>query len=85
MNYRFRWAELQLKEICKILRPSSISAALYKMPRTLDKTYERVLSAIYEEYSDEVKSALYWLAFSARPITVAELAEACSIRIAHDA
>lgn len=55
------------------------------MPRTLDKTYDRVLSAIHDEYSDEVKLALYWLAFSARPITVAELAEACSIRIGHNA
>jgi ankyrin repeat protein len=55
------------------------------MPRTLDETYDRVLSAIDDEYSDEAKTALYWLAFSARPITVAELAEACSIRIVHNA
>jgi hypothetical protein len=55
------------------------------MPRTLDETYDRVLSAIDDQYSDEAKTALYWLAFSARPITVAELAEACSIRIEHNA
>ena len=55
------------------------------MPRTLEETYDRVLSAIDDQYSDEAKTALYWLAFSARPITVAELAEACSIRFVHNA
>lgn len=55
------------------------------MPRTLDETYDRVLSAIGDQYSDEARTALYWLVFSARPITVAELAEACSIRIVHNA
>jgi len=81
----FRWAALQLDSIrsLKILRPTYISAALNEMPRTLDETYDRVLSAIDDKYSDEAKIALYWLAFSARPITVAELAEACSIRIVH--
>jgi hypothetical protein len=83
---RFRWAALQLHSIrsLKILRPSYISAALHEMPRTLDGTHDRVLSAIDDQYSDEAKTALYWLAFSARPITVAELAEACSIRIEHN-
>ncbi|KAH6619901.1 hypothetical protein C7974DRAFT_222932 [Boeremia exigua] len=82
----FRWAALQLESIrrLKILRPSYISDALHKMPRTLDETYERVFSAIDDQYFDESKRALYWLAFSARPISVAELAEACSIQIRHN-
>jgi len=83
---RFRWAELQLKSIrdLKILRPSYISAALHEMPRTLDQTYERILAAIDDLYFDEVRTALEWLAFSMTPLSVAELAEACSIRLDDD-
>ncbi|KAJ8123073.1 hypothetical protein O1611_g9683 [Lasiodiplodia mahajangana] len=79
----FRWAALQLQSIrdLKILRPSYISAALHKMPRGLDETYERILGAIDEMYCDEVRSALKWLVFSESPLSVAELGEACSIRL----
>lgn len=55
------------------------------MPRTLDETYDRVIYTFDDQYFEEVRTALCWLAFSARPITVAELAEACSIRIGHNA
>jgi ankyrin repeat protein len=51
------------------------------MPMTLDKTYERILGAIDDIYFDEVRTALEWLAFSERPVSVAELAEACSIHL----
>jgi ankyrin repeat protein len=51
------------------------------MPTTLDKTYERILGAIDDIYFDEVRTALEWLAFSERPVSVAELAEACSIHL----
>ncbi|KAI0534164.1 hypothetical protein GGR58DRAFT_520604 [Xylaria digitata] len=79
----FRWAARQLQSIrnLKILRPSYISAALHDMPRGLDETYERMLGAIDEMYHDEVRFALEWLTFSERPLSVAELAEACSIRL----
>jgi hypothetical protein len=51
------------------------------MPKGLDKTYERVLDAIDDMYFDEARTALEWLAFSVELVTVAELAEACSISI----
>ncbi|CAN9451027.1 unnamed protein product [Alternaria alternata] len=80
---KFRWAALQLDNIrnLKILRPKYISLALYEMPRTLDETYARILSSIDNLYFDEARAALEWLAFSLRPLSVAELAEACSIRV----
>lgn len=49
------------------------------MPRSLDETYERILASIDETYHEEVRIALQWLTFSAVPLSVAELAEACSI------
>jgi hypothetical protein len=51
------------------------------MPATLDATYERVLDAIEYEYFEEARTALQWLVFSNAPLTVAELAAACSIRL----
>ncbi|KAH8634120.1 hypothetical protein IG631_12756 [Alternaria alternata] len=83
LKHRFRWAALQLDNIrnLKILRPKYISQALYEMPRTLDETYARMLSSIDNLYFVEVRAALEWLAFSFRPLSVAELADACSIRI----
>jgi ankyrin repeat protein len=51
------------------------------MPDTLDKTYERILASIDDLYFDEVRTALEWLAFSTRPLSVAEMAEVCSIRL----
>ncbi|RYN73457.1 hypothetical protein AA0117_g7845 [Alternaria alternata] len=79
----FRWAALQLDNIrnLKILRPKYISQALYEMPRTLDETYARMLSSIDNLYFVEARAALEWLAFSLRPLSVAELADACSIRV----
>ncbi|KAL1793099.1 hypothetical protein ACET3X_008081 [Alternaria dauci] len=79
----FRWAALQLDNIrnVKIPRPKYISQALYEMPRTLDETYARILSSIDNPYFVEARAALEWLALSMRPLSVAELAEACSIRI----
>ncbi|CAN9214993.1 unnamed protein product [Alternaria alternata] len=83
LEHRFRWAALQLDNIrnLKILRPKYISLALYEMPRTLDETYARILSSIDNLYFDEARAALEWLAFSLRPLSVADLAEACSIRV----
>ncbi|CAN9401069.1 unnamed protein product [Alternaria sp. RS040] len=79
----FRWAALQLDNIrnLKILRPKYISQALYEMPRTLDETYARMLSSIDNLYFNEARAALEWLAFSFSPLSVAELADACSIQI----
>ena len=83
---RFRWAALQLEAVrnLKILRPSYISTALHAMPRTLDETYERILSAIDDMYFNESRTALEWLVFGNAPLSVAELADACSISIGRD-
>jgi ankyrin repeat protein len=51
------------------------------MPKTLDETYERILGAIDDMYFDEVRTALEWLAFGEQSVSVAGLAEACSIHL----
>jgi hypothetical protein len=48
---------------------------------TLDETYALMLTSIDDPYFDEARAALEWLVFSLRPLSVAELADACSIRV----
>jgi ankyrin repeat protein len=52
------------------------------LPKTLDDTYCRILRSIDEEYSQDVIKALHWLAQSARPLRLKELAEVVAIDIA---
>lgn len=76
---RFRWAVCQLDTLRKCLTPAMIRAELKMMPETLDQMYDRILQAVPRLHQHYVQSALHLLAFSARPILVAELAEAVVI------
>ena len=49
------------------------------MPKTLDETYDRILLNIHEDYSQDVFKVLQWLAFSARPMKLVEVAEVIAI------
>ena len=49
------------------------------MPKTLNETYDRILSNIQEEYSQDAFRVLQWLAFSAHRMTLAEVAEVICI------
>lgn len=52
--------------------------ALKCLPETLDQFYEKILLDIDEDHTQNALRALQWIAFSARPISVSELAEALS-------
>jgi ankyrin repeat protein len=58
--------------------------SLTTLPRTLDQTYDRILSAISEEYFEYAMRILQWLTFSARPLSVEEIAEVVAIDVARD-
>jgi hypothetical protein len=58
--------------------------SLASLPRTLDQTYDRILTAISEEYSKYAMRILQWLTFSARPLSVEEIAEVVAIDVARD-
>lgn len=49
---------------------------LKSLPPTLDATYDRILASIPDEISDIAYAALMLLTYSARPITLQEVAEA---------
>ncbi|KAK5679281.1 hypothetical protein LTS10_008096 [Elasticomyces elasticus] len=73
----FRWATCQLEDLAaiKICTPKYIRARLTDLPRTLPATYERMLTAIEEEYVEAARHALTWLAFAERELTLQELEE----------
>ena len=76
---RFRWVSCQLDSLRKCIRASAVTATLRSLPNTLDETYERILLNISEETYEEAISALNWLVFSKRTLSVGELAELCAI------
>lgn len=53
--------------------------ALASLPVGLDGTYGRVLHAVKPRHKDYAVRALRWLAFSQRPLTLSEVAEAIAI------
>jgi hypothetical protein len=57
---------------------------LNSLPKTLDETYERILLNIDEEYSEAAFKVLQWIAFSARSMTVGEVAEMLAINLDDD-
>ncbi|KAF1933118.1 uncharacterized protein M421DRAFT_24692, partial [Didymella exigua CBS 183.55] len=80
----FRWAVCQLDTLGKCCNRAMLRKSLASLPRTLDQTYDRILSAISEEYSEYAMRILQWLTFSARPLSVEEIAEVVAIDVARD-
>ena len=78
---RFRSVTCQLESLKACQRASAVKDTLQSLPRALDETYERILLAIRPEYHQEVISALLWLVYSKRLLSVDELAEAVVIDI----
>jgi Ankyrin repeats (3 copies) len=61
------------------LKPSSLRKALKELPKSLDDTYDRILRGIPEEHHAEAEIVFNLLAFSTRPISLEEAAEAVAI------
>lgn len=70
----------QLDTMRKCLTPAMVHAELRRMPETLDQTYDRILQQVPKLHQPFVQSALHWLAFSARPLQIQELAEAAVVQ-----
>ena len=49
------------------------------LPKTLNETYERILSSIREDHKETARRALLWLVLSKSPMTIREVAEAVKI------
>jgi len=52
---------------------------LAKLPKDLNETYDRILGRIQEQDREDAVKLFQWLAFSIRPLTLSELAEAIQV------
>ncbi|KAK6427225.1 hypothetical protein LTR81_000570 [Elasticomyces elasticus] len=77
----FRWVYCQLQELKKLksTRPSHIRSVLRALPRTLDETYERMLTELDSGIRGEALVLLQWLAYARSPPTQGQLLEASII------
>jgi hypothetical protein len=83
-NARFRWAVCQLDALGKCVNRKMLQEALAGLPPNLDQTYDRILVAIDEDYSQYALRILQWLTFSARPLLIDEVAEVVAIDAKRD-
>lgn len=79
---RFRWVECQFTalDFC----PKSkyhLDTLLASLPRSLDKTYERMLLSISEESTEDAKRILALLWYVKRPLTVPEIIEGIAVEL----
>ena len=63
----------------KCITLSKLKKDLHSLPNTLDETYNRILVNIDDAYYDYALKVLLWLALSACPLTLAEVAEVLAI------
>ncbi|KAF1939184.1 hypothetical protein EJ02DRAFT_504930 [Clathrospora elynae] len=81
----FRWAVCQLDTLGECRTRASLRKSLATLPPTLEKTYDRILSAISEADSQYAVPILRWLTFSARPLSADEVAEIVAINLEDEA
>ncbi|KAF2793076.1 hypothetical protein K505DRAFT_306450 [Melanomma pulvis-pyrius CBS 109.77] len=75
----FRWAACQLDILGDCRNRRQLLQALADLPPNLDETYNRILGAIKESDIPYALRILRWLAFSLRPLLLAEVAEIAAI------
>ncbi|KAG8818105.1 hypothetical protein FRC17_010972 [Serendipita sp. 399] len=81
-NGMFRWAVCQLDTLkCYSSKPANALREIEFLPKTLDDTYSRILTRIPSGYQRELKTILMFLAFSTRPMTIQEVAEATAVNL----
>ncbi|KKZ68227.1 hypothetical protein EMCG_06118 [[Emmonsia] crescens] len=77
----FQWAVCQLEVLRNCAHTATVHEALASPPESLNAIYERILRDIDLKWKKYAPKILQWLAFSARPLTIAELAEMFMINV----
>src|SRR5882724_1212435 len=76
---RFRLVSCQMEELGTYVTPGELKQTLKRLPKTLGQIYERILERIHNDHYKYVLQVLQWLAFSARPLKLRELAAALAV------
>jgi len=76
---RFRWVFCQLDDLKRCLKIGNLRKALKSLPKTLDETYARILHSIHEDYREDARRILRWLAYATEPLSLEAIAEVLAI------
>ena len=63
-------------ELKSCFTPKDVREALRTLPKTLKETYDKILNSVPKRNQGYVRAALQWIACSARPLSLDELAVA---------
>jgi hypothetical protein len=77
--FRFQYVALQIAALLKLDSEARVRKALLNLSDGLPDTYFRILDGIPSENREQALTALTWLVYSARPLSLDELAAASSI------
>ncbi|KAI1379582.1 ankyrin repeat-containing domain protein [Hypoxylon crocopeplum] len=84
-NGVFRWVECQLRALDSCAKSKrQLDALLASLPRSLDKTYERMLLNISEESVEDARRTLTLLCCAQSPLTIAEIIECIAVELGDD-
>ncbi|CUS10690.1 unnamed protein product, partial [Tuber aestivum] len=75
----FRWVDCLLRILEECITPEDVRESLKELPEDLDSVYLRILDSIPKKQKEYIWRVLHWLAFSAEPLTLGQLAEAILI------
>jgi ankyrin repeat protein len=78
---RFRWAACQLDALKKCIQPRQLRHALASLPETLYDTYANILCGIDQDSTKDALKILQWLAYSARPLRIEEVADVIAVNV----
>ena len=83
-----RWIDCEgvWQELKKLIstKPRRFQEALRSLPSTLHETYDRVLTQIDPPDRADALTALSWVTFEHRPLTLGEIAEATVIDLSRE-
>ena len=65
--------------IRRCIKPQAVKKALRSLPRSLTETYDNIVVSIKAEYVDDARKVLQFLAFSGRPVQLAEIADVLAV------
>ncbi|MCJ1345587.1 hypothetical protein MMC31_003794, partial [Peltigera leucophlebia] len=79
-NGMFLWVAFQLEDICRQVCDHDIRETLWKLPKNLPETYNRILSRIDQIGNAKLAKKIFpWVAIAKRPLLLEELREALGV------
>lgn len=81
--HRFLWAKFQLEHICNQGNEAEVRAQLQKLPRSLNKTYDRIWTKITVQFDDTERKwalkVLKWVLCALEPLKPSTMIEATAV------